>query len=386
MLLAALWQPTALAQGARVAAGGERGFATPSSGPDALVSPRATHGVRLVVIGGLIEPAKLLAAVGEPLRDDAVTTETKQRFEAAEFLDPAQRGGAEIEIWVDASAAPRVHLYFVDQRDVRYSLHTLELSGTMSELDLETLAQAISWSLSALRSNTGNTLDAAEAAKVLSLRQETSPVTGVQTQPPRATAQLASSSDTNAGTSESAVGGGGRWSALVSYAAALHSSQFGIVHGPGVGAGFEAEPRATAWGGRLTVQLQLPDAYVEQRVATALTSVAARAGAQISVPLSGALRWGVNGGVGLDTAWVTPTRGSDVTYSAAEQTVSFVPLAHVSVLADIRVATFLSFEVSAGVEADFIKLHYDVVDADAAQSVVVRFPVRPVIALTARLP
>jgi len=337
-----------------------------------------------VAIGAALEAKELGEAIGVPASGLSVTMDRRARFDAAEFLSRTVGVDADLEVWVDATDPARVQLYFVDRRTARYALRTLTLSGAMNEMDLEALAQAISWSLRALRGGGAETLAAAEAASALDRRAAGTASSAPAESGDPAPAEEHPRTATRAAPDRAAAPPW-RWWGAAFYSGSLHSSEFGVVHGPGLGVGFDRSGPGASWGLRLGLQLQWPATY-EGAVTVDLTSLATRVGAHLIAASSRRFRWGIVAGPGLDAAWVATTSPGDPAFVAAGSSVGFVPLLHLSLFADLLLTEHLLLEAALGIDVDLFSVHYDVIDAGVPETVVTRLPVHPTLTLSVHLP
>ncbi|MCL2450633.1 MAG: hypothetical protein FWD17_16925, partial [Polyangiaceae bacterium] len=146
--------------------------ATPSSGEDAAAS------VEIVVAAAPDTFARLQSALGAPARP--VRWVHAAQIDAADVLrspPPGDRAGMPARattgatpvarVWVDASRSDRLRLYFLNATTDRFLVRDVPLSGGLDEVALETVAQLIDSSVSALLSDAEMGMTRAEMTTAL---------------------------------------------------------------------------------------------------------------------------------------------------------------------------------------------------------------------------
>ncbi len=295
-------------------------------------------------------------------------------FSSAERFGPEQLFSARIEsppsihVWVDTTTPGNAQLYFVNRDGTRYLVRTLEISPSFDEMDSESLAQAIEWSLQALVEGSAG-LTRAEAESLF--HESANPSAKVRPSPERA-AEPRPSSDWRRKT----IG----WLPEVAllHGWTMHSAELPGVQGPVVRVGLDQLVPGRQVGFAMSAQYQYPQRYAELGVALEVQSVASRVEARyLATDLVDGSAFGVRLGLGLDVVFSSTEALDYERFEATENGVDSVPLAASGLIWQLRVERNLRLELSVGAELDFVDVHYDVVTNDGTVELVSRWPVRP---------
>jgi hypothetical protein len=267
--------------------------ATPAHGEDAAPS------VEIVVAAAPDTFARLQSAIG--------ASERPIRWTRAAQIDPIDvlqsqppGGGAGTSpagatpvapvarVWVDASRSDRLRLYFVNSTTDRFLAREVPLAEKLDEVALETVAQLIDSSVSALLSDAGMGMTRAEMTTALRTDLEARP-------PPAPTPRLAIAWRPSAG---------------VFYAVQAFASHPLVEHGPGLLGHVDRRDGPWSTGGWLSAQYQFPE-HIESPLAGArLDTVALRAGLAIGHTTGGRTEIDVQLGAGADVVHIAPRPGS----------------------------------------------------------------------------
>ncbi len=323
--------------------------------------------VRLIAIGKALPISALKDAVGSDIPEGLhLTARRESAFDEEAFLS---RSGSEphaIEIWVDATDRRNVHLYFSDSKNARYAIRELELSGSMDEMDMESLAQAIAWSLRALSAGSAGTLNRAEAHLRLSSEPETPP----QEDAPEKAPTPGWRSTTRSVFSD----------ARAFYKVGLYSPEIPFVHGPGLGVGLLRGNRDPLLGIDSSVQLQLPSSYEEDGLELELTSLASRTYLQVLKPSHSRLAVGAQIGGGFDVIWWAPSvLRADVAEVRAPAT-SVALMLGAGMYAQVKLSRVLAINLHLDMEFDVYSPRFQVVTDQTETVFVGRYPLRPTLA------
>jgi hypothetical protein len=303
--------------------------------------------VAVVGPGALPRLQAALAAVDRPIGWVALGAMDRSQV----TRPPAQPRGA--RVWIDCTDPTRVRLYFANWSTGRFLLREVPLPAGLDALGLETLAQMIESSLSALIADRGAGMDRAEMGRALAERPKPS------APPPAPPIDF----------------GVGAF-----YAAQVFAAGWPVEHGPGVviralRGGGRARP-----GGWVTAQYQLPETIVTDLAGVRLDTVAVRAGPELDVPISGGAALTVRAGAGGDVIQVASRQGTNGGASLVAARTYWDFMAQLAIGARLRLPARLELEGEALVDADFVLRHYDVNVDDRSIRIVTPWRVRPGIA------
>lgn len=352
-----------------------------SSWPSGDRQPSPTREVRVIAIGSALDVAELQTALENDVPKGFVLRATQaQVFNRSAFLRGSSVTGAHIEVWIDAQSPKHVQLYFVNRKVARYALRSLSLSGSMNEIDLEALGQAIAWSLRALAEGADDTISQAEAESLIIASDKAKADGGPDTK--RAPSGVRAD-ETDAG-GQSSLGESARVSpgplqAALSafYRASFHSRELGLVHGPGLGAGMNqiSSGRILSLDG--SVQWQLPAEHEESGVGLGLMALANRFDFGFRKKVGARARLGGQAGLGIDGLWVSPYELSRSEYGARDSSFVLATLLHLAFWAQVKLSPRLWLDLKAGAEADFSSSRFLLVSANGQTVFAERLPVRP---------
>ncbi len=362
-LVALAFAPSLAAQPELHGGGSVSAGATSAPEPDPARLPR----VHVTAVG--MPSAALERALGPSLKSSYVLV-----FSSAERFGPEQLFSARIEsppsihVWVDTTTPGNAHLYFVNRDGTRYLVRTLEVSASLDEMDSESLAQAIEWSLQALVEGSAGMTRAEARALFHEVADSPAKVSSSPERPvePRAPGEWRSK--TMAWLPEVAL----------LYGWTMHSAELPSAQGPVVRVGLDRLVPGRQLGGALSAQYQYPQRHAELGVALEVQSVASRMEARyLATDLVDGSAIGVRLGLGLDVVFSSPEAVDYERFEATDDDVSSIPLAAGGFVWQLRVEPRLRLELSVGAELDFVDVHYDVVTHDGTLELVSRWPVRP---------
>ncbi|HSC86525.1 MAG TPA: hypothetical protein VLC09_04615, partial [Polyangiaceae bacterium] len=259
------------------------------------------------------------------------------------FAAPAD-SPTDIHVWVNATTQGIARLYFVNRDGTRDLVRTLEVSQTIDEMDSESLAQVIEWSLQALvDGNAGIT-----RAEAKSLLREASPPVPLAVLPP--TTESASPSS--------------RWRPVTSgwlpELALLHgwtmlSAELPAAQGPVLRFGFDRLDPRRQFGIALSGQYQFPQRHADLGVALQLQSMAWRLDARyLATGLIDGAAIGLRVGPGFDVVFSSAEALDYDRFDAVQNKVSTVPLVTGGIVFQLRAESRVRLELSLGIEIDLI--------------------------------
>lgn len=323
--------------------------------------------VRVTAVG--MPAAALESALGPSLKASyALVFSTADHFGPDQLFSARIESPPSIQVWVDTTTPGYAQLYFVDRDGTRYLVRTLEISPPLDEMDSESLAQAIEWSLQALVDGSAG-LTRAEAE---SMFHDSAPPPAKVSPSPERTAEPRRSGDWRRRT----VG----WVPEVAllHGWTLHSAELPAVQGPVVRAGLDWLIPGHQLGFAVSAQYQYPQRHADLGVSLEVQSVASRMEVRyLATDLIDGSAIGMRLGLGLDVVFSSSEALDYDRFEAAESGVGYVPLAASGLVWQVRVAPSVRLELGVGAEFDFVDVHYDVVTNAGTVELVSRWPVRP---------
>ncbi len=296
-------------------------------------------------------------------------------FSSAERFGPEQLFSARVEsppsihVWVDTTTPETAHLYFVNRDGTRYLVRTLEISPAIDEMDRESLAQAIEWSLQALVEGSAG-MTRAEAKALFHAVPDSPAEEPASPEPP--VEPRRSYNDWRRG----AIG----WMPEVAllYGWTMHSTELPATQGPVLRVGLDRLVPGRQFGFALSAQYQYPQRYSDLGVALQLQSVASRIEVRyLATDILDGSAIGLRVGPGLDVVFSSSEALDYERFEATEKRVNAVPLAAGGLVWQLHVESSLRLELSIGAEVDLADVHYDVVTSVGTVQLVSRWPVRP---------
>jgi hypothetical protein len=325
--------------------------------------------VNVTAVGGL--PAATLERALGPALQSSYTLQfsSAEHFGPQELFSARMDSFASIHVWVDTTMRGTARLYFANREGTRYLVRDLEVSESMDEMDSESIAQAIEWSLQALVEGSAG-LTRAEAQSLFS--QSPHPPASVQGAPEPQLEPPRPFNTWRRGT----IGWLPELALLHGWT--LHSAELPATQGPVLRLGLDRLTRSHQLGFAASAQYQYPQRYAEAGVALQLQSVASRAEIRyLATDVIDGSALGVRLGPGLDVVFSSTEALDYERFESMENRTSTVPLVAAGLLWQVRVEPHLRLELSVGAEVDLVDVHYDVITSDGATEFVSRWPVRP---------
>ncbi len=343
------------------------GSVSPGASSATETEPVGLPRVHVTAVG--VPAVALERALGPGLKSSYVLV-----FSSTERFGPEQLFSARIEsppsihVWVDTTTPETAHLYFVNRDGTRYLVRTLEISPAIDEMDRESLAQAIEWSLQALVEGSAG-MTRAEAKALFHEGADSSAEERASPEPP--VEPLRSYNDWRRGAG---------WMPEVAllYGWTMHSTELPATQGPVLRVGLDRLVAGRQLGFAVSAQYQYPQRYSDLGVALQLQSVASRIEVRyLATDILDGSAIGLRVGPGLDVVFSSSEALDYERFDATDKGVSTVPLAAGGLLWQLHVEPSLRLELSVGVEVDLVDVHYDVVTSDGTVHLVSRWPVRP---------
>lgn len=324
-----------------------------------LLCARAGHAdpplspVEVFVAAPLDTATRLEGAVGTAERP--IHWVLTPQIEVSDVLQRPTGGRPEsaARVWIDCSRADSVRLYFVNWNTERFLVRQVPLREGLNELALETVAQVIESSLSALMTDDRAGMSRAEMTSVLQPAIEAHPV------------------DRHAPL-EASIG--------AFYALQGFASQPPVEHGPGVLGTLDRGQGRWRPGGWLSAQYQLPEILESTVVDARLDTIALRAGAEIVRVLSTRSALVGRLGAGGNVVHIAPRQAS-ARATLTPDRFAWEYAVKVEVGATTRVAADVA--LWAGLLADFVidSRRYEVAVDGTVVQVATPWPVRPGLAV-----
>ncbi len=325
----------------------------------------------LVVSGGLAfaqgPPPVDLFVAGTPdtlarLESGVGIAERPIRWVPIAQIDPTEvlRRPSEAEAhvahaWIDCSQPDRVRIYFASGSSERFLVRDVPLADGWTELALETLAQVIQSSLSALDLDSASGMTRAEMTAVLKIPPPSSPPAPAPTR-----------AWTLAGEAFYAVQG--------------FAPQHLFEQGPGLGARYGQPSGFLRFEGWVAGQYLLPDTVDTPLIGVRLDTATLRGGVGLRHDLSDGAMLVLDVGIGADLVHVSPRQGAvdHATLSPDRFLVDYAARLEVALLVQTGSNLGILFEVFGDVDPS--NVHYDVAVDGAPTRVVTPSWIRPGIA------
>lgn len=325
--------------------------------------------VLILVVGSRLAPSLLASTLGAETQNTfSLDFGTAAHFGPQDLFRARLDSSADIYVWVDTTTPGVVRLYFVNRAGTRYLVRTMELSDEIDEMDREALAQAIEWSLSALREGTaGMTREEAESLlQVSGVEPEPTTPPAPTTRAPRPRPSWRSRR--------------GGWLPEVAsfYRFASHSDEIPIMHGPGLRVGLDRVTPARQLGVAASAQYQFPQRHSDDRVALELRTLALRAELRtVETSLSRRAALVASLGAGLDTTRTTSEVRDPESFTVEPTRGSTVPLLAGGFGGQFRFAPTVRLELGIGLELDLVRVQFDLDTTGGVEHFVSRWPAHP---------
>jgi hypothetical protein len=279
--------------------------------------------------------ARLESAVGDaahPLR----WVRTPQ-IDVGAILERPRAGGAQAtaRVWIDGARDDRLRVYFVNWTTERFLVRDVPLPDGLNEVALETVAQVIESSVSALLAGAPVGLTREEMATELRPPPAPSP-----TPPAEA-----------------------RWEPSIGafYAVQAFAAEPPVEHGPGLLVHVDRHAgrwRAGAW---TSAQYQLPERVQSPLAGARLDTLSLRGGAEVARTLDDRLALGLRLGAGVDAVHIAP-RGGSVPAAATltADRFSWVYAVHLALVLTAQASRHVVVSTAAVADVDLDERHYDV--------------------------
>ena len=329
--------------------------------------------VDLVVVGSEADFAAIRGTVGENAFDGAsVRWSRAARLERGDvFGAPPPASDASVRVWIDLGDASKASFYFADREGEHFLVRTMALPGTLTPLELESLAQILELSVRALL----------EDARVGMSRAEVDALLAREAPKPEARPEPHDTPDEPAPEHDASTHSS--LFAEVFYATRLFSSEVPLVHGPGLTLAWlteSPERRTLVW---VAGQYDLPRELVTPEVSVEWTTLRVQGGVGLAVPIAPS-GWFVGGrlGGGAEFTSFSPRPGSAGPNVELEPSgVSTVPVVSLSLEAGIPLGARAGASARVFGSVYPVRVHFDVADASGAKEVLVPHWVQPGIEL-----
>jgi hypothetical protein len=310
--------------------------------------------VDVYVVGREAPVARFQAALGA--LDRPIRWSSLDELDLAQVTErPAEEGVAPpARVWVDCSDPTRARLYFADWTSERFLLRDVPTPDGLSALSLETIAQMIETSLSALTADRTAGMTRVEMGRALGERPE-APAPRVEALPRTSLAP--------------ALG--------AFYAAQAFAEDWPIEEGPGVAAELRQSTGRARLGGWLTGQYQLPATIDDGFAGVRVDTFAIRAGVEIGTPVAtDAVAIG-RIGVGGDVIHVAPRPADAADAVLEKEKFYWDSMVQFATGLQVRLNPHLELDVAILIDVDLVLRHYDVQVGGATTRLATPWLVRP---------
>ncbi|HEY4015678.1 MAG TPA: hypothetical protein VGM06_20200 [Polyangiaceae bacterium] len=292
-----------------------------------------------------------LGAVDRPIRWASI-----DKFDLSEVTQPPpEPGGAPAaRVWVDCSDPSRARLYFADWSTERFLLRDLPTPEGLTELSLETIAQMIETSLSALTTDRMAGMTRVEMGRALG-EKPAAPAPRAEAVP---SAPLAPS-----------LG--------AFYAAQGFARDWPIEHGPGVAAELRQSTGRVRFGGWVTGQYQLPETIDDGLAGVQIDTFAIRAGVEAGAPIAGDAVVLGRIGAGGDILHVAPRLAAIADAQLQQEKFYWDTMVQLATGVQVRLNPHLELDAAIVVDVDLVLRHYDVNVDGGTTRFATPWPVRP---------
>jgi hypothetical protein len=332
----------------------------------------AAPSVEIVVAAAPDAFARLQSAVGaseRPIRwtraariDPADVLQLPGAGAAANAGAPRAGTAPAARVWVDGSRSDRLRLYFVNGATDRFLAREVPLAEGLDEVALETVAQLIDSSVSALLTDAGMGMTRAEMTTALR--------TDLEAHPPPATAPP--------------LAIGWRPSAGIFYAVQAFAWHPLVEHGPGLVGHIDRRDGPWSTGGWLSAQYQFPERIESPLAGARLDTVALRAGLAIGHATGRRTEIDLQIGAGADLVHIAPRPGSaGRAASLTAERFAWAPAAQFALALAGQVGSHVVVSAAALADVDIGLRHYDVSVDGALVRVATPWQARPGIRLEA---
>jgi hypothetical protein len=290
-----------------------------------------------------------VAAPGQPIR-----WVTVPRIDGANILEASSGRGPQkvVRVWVDASHPDLVRLYFANWNAERFLARDVMLAQGLDEPALETVAQVIESSVSALASDESIGMSRREMTSAIQANLGAAPI------------------DAHPSPWHGSIG--------AFYAAEVFSSDQGVLQGPGLMTGVERRDGPWVFGAWLSAQYVLPKTIETALIGVRLDSVALRAGPEVSRAITDHFDLAARAGWGGDIVSISPREavaGPRATLDAAR--LSWDDVAQIALIATGHPSPSLAIWAAIFCDVDLVLRHYDVLVNGVPSEVVTPWRVRP---------
>jgi hypothetical protein len=307
--------------------------------------------------------ARIETAVGSPERPIRWTPIA--RVDAAAVLRRSDEGSP--RLWVDCALPDRLRLTFADRTSERFLVRDVPLAHGLDEIALETIAQVIESSISALDADASTGMTRTQMASSLEPPAAAPPAVAAPAPPAAVPAETA-------GTPPSSWKGGlGAFYGLEAFGPGPV-----LQHGPGLLVALAVQRGRRCVGGWASAQYSVPETIETSLISARLDGAVLRAGVELLHDFSERVAVGARAGIGGDVVRVSPRQGSSgVTAQLAPDHVSWITVAQAAVTVKVRMVRGLSLSGTLLADVDLLVRHYDVAVDGAAQRAFTPWPVRP---------
>jgi hypothetical protein len=264
---------------------------------------------------------------------------------------PVGGEGRAPRVWIDWSTPERVRMYFANADGERFLVREVLFPEGFGELGLETVAQVIQSSLSALVLSAESGISRAEMTAVLA------PLPPPATLPPPLPEW--------------------RFSGGAFYALQAFAPERPVDQGPGLCVAFGQREGRWRLAGWISGQYQLPETISADLIGVRLDTVRLRAGAELGRSLTPHVILAMGLGAGEDIVHIAPRQSGAVAATLSHDRFSWAYAARVQVALSLRAAPSMDISAALTTDFDLSMLHYDVLVDGSTVRVFTPWWVRP---------
>lgn len=331
--------------------------------------------VQFTLISTRLSPRMMVELIGQSSKF-AFEFSSATEFSARDWYQASTDGEFDLRVWLVLRHPETTQLFFADPAEDRFLIRSLRLTDALDEMDRETLAQAIKWSLSALSQGS---VDAMTRDQASSLAVDES-VNGTRLVSDQVTRRASPRPErTPASARQDAIfrGSGPGIDLATGYRMSLFAAAIPLVHGPFLRLGLDYGWARTRAGFSVTGTYFFPTSYSQGPLTLQLDDFSVRGDARVLF-VQGADQWALGPalGGGIDLIGLRP-RSTDPLLIASDQTNLLVGYLTAGIAAQIRITSLLRFDLEAGVDVGLDRVPLFVVTEAGSEPYLTVMPVRP---------